>query len=161
MKKREKDFCRLAAVYADLNRAAREAGYKKPEKALPKLVTRSDIAAEIRRMSENSRSIYRDAAAGGLYRLACGDPADAMTVALCDSVPLTRLKEMDLSAVQEIKRTDRGVEIKFCDRIKALDRLAELTDSGVSQSAGSLIEAIMRSAEALSGTSFEEDEREV
>ena len=161
MKKREKDFCRLTAVYADVLRAAREAGYKKPEQALSKLITRGDIAAEIRRMSENSRSVYRDAAAGGLYRLACGAPGDAITLALCDSVPLSRLKELELSAVQEIKRTDKGVEIKFCDRIKALDKLAELEDRGASKGAGSLIDAITRSAQALSASPVEEDAREV
>lgn len=147
----------MAAVYADLRRAAREAGYKEPGKALVKMITRDDIAAEIRKMSGNSRSVFRSTAAGALYRLACGDVSDAMTLALSDCVPLTRLKEMDLSAVQEIKRTDKGVEIKFCDRIKALDKLSGLEDEDAARGSGSLIDAILRSAEALSGTSPEED----
>lgn len=150
LKRKEKSFCRLAALYPDLKRAALEAGFKDPEKALAKLLSREDIAAEIGRISRNAREVFRNVAASGLYRLACGDSGDAMTLVFSECVPLTRLKEMDLSAVQEIKRTDKGVEVKFCDRIKALDKLRELADSDSAHGSGSLIDAIRRSAEALS-----------
>ena len=44
MKPREKDFCRLMTAYADPLKAAREAGYKNPDRASIELMTRDDIS---------------------------------------------------------------------------------------------------------------------
>lgn len=150
MKVREKEFCRLMAVYADPRRAAREAGYRRPETVLSQLLTREDIAQEIEKLSTNAQKIYRSTVACGLFRLACGDVGDAAELALSDKLGVERLRELDLSCVQEIKRTDKGVELKLCDRIKALDRLAEMIGES-SEYGGGLEEAMLRSAQALSG----------
>ena len=150
MKPREKEFCRLMTVYADPVRAAREAGYKHPENAWSDLSAREEIVGEIRRRCENIRSIYESSAVCGLYRLAYGGVGDALTLLYRDHISEEELKTLDLRNISEIKRTDKSIELKFCDRIKAVDKLQELLGSGAEQGSGTgLLDAIRLSAEAL------------
>ena len=158
MKPREKDFCRRLALCADPIRAAREAGYKHPEASLCRLMGREDITAEVRRLCANLRTLYESVAVSGLYRLACGGAGDALTLLYSDSLTPEQLSELDLSRVSEIKRTDKGVEIKFCDRVKAIDKLSELLGGDAeNRSAGGLLEAMMLSAQALGSRSAVND----
>ena len=61
-----------------------------------------------------------------------------------------------------MKRTDKGVELKFFDRLKALDKLSELSDTVAdSRSAGGLLEAMRLSAQALREAGEMEDENGV
>ena len=150
MKPREKEFCRLMTVYADPIRAAREAGYKEPHKAWSELSAREEIVSEIRRRCENIRSIYESTAISGLYRLAYGGVNDALTFINRDVIREEDLRALDLRNVSEIKRTDKGVEIRFCDRMKAVEKLQELLNSGSGQGGGTgLLDAILTSAQAL------------
>ena len=154
MKPREKEFCRLMTVYADPVRAAREAGYRKPEKAWSELSAREEIAGEIRRRSENISSIYESTAACGLYRLAYGGAGDALIPVFREELSDDELRTLDLRNVSEIKRTDKCVEIRFFDRIKAAQTLKELFSSGQEQDGSDgLLDAIRLSAEALSSHS--------
>ena len=150
MKQKEKEFCRQMTVTADPIRAARQAGYRRPEKASAQLLAREDIAEEIRRLCRNLRSVYESTAVCGLYRLACGGVGDALVPVYRDDLSPEKLGELDLSCVSEIKRTDKGVEVKLCDRIKAMDKLFELIGAPREQGSGSLLEAMVLSAEALS-----------
>ena len=151
MKPREKEFCRLMTVYADPKRAAGEAGYKHPESAWLNLMGREDIAEEIRRLSRNIRSVYESTAISGLYKLAFGGVSDALALLYDKDMTPESMSKLDLSCVSEIKRTDKGVEIKFCDRMKAMAQLLQHLDQdeGSSSSSG-LLDAMMLSAEALS-----------
>lgn len=150
MKPREKEFCRLMTVVADPIKAAREAGFKHPEKTWSELAAKEEIVSEIRRRCENIRSVYEHTAVCGLYRLAYGDVSDALTLLYRDNLSEDDLRSLDLRNVSEIKRTEKGIEVRFCDRIKAVDKLQELLGSGSEQSGGSgLLDAIMTSAEAL------------
>ena len=150
MKKKEKEFCRQMTVTADPVRAARQAGYRRPEKSAAQLLAREDIAEEIRRLCANLRSIYESTALCGLYRLACGGVGDALVPVFSENLLPEELGDLDLSCVSEIKRTDKGVEVKLCDRIKAMDKLFELIGAPGEQGTGSLMEAMVLSAEALS-----------
>ena len=149
MKPKEKEFCRLMAVSADPVRAAREAGYRHPGRDWSKLVTREEIAAEIRRQCENIRSIYESTAMCGLYRLAYGGVGDAVTLLYRKDFSEEELRALDLRNVSEIKRSDKGIEIKLCDRIKAIDKLQELLGNGTHSCGAGLLDAIMQSAQAL------------
>ena len=150
MKPKEKEFCRLMTVYADPVRAAREAGYKHPESAWSALAAKEEIVGEIRRRCENIRSIYESTAVCGLYRLAYGDVSDTLTLLYREHLSEDALRALDLRNVSEIKRTDKSVEVKFVDRIKAADKLMELQDAGAAHEKGSgLLDAILTSAEAL------------
>ncbi|MBQ3264313.1 MAG: hypothetical protein IJH07_00915 [Ruminococcus sp.] len=151
MKPKEKEFCRLMTVYADPVRAAREAGFKHPEKAWSELAAREEIVGEIRRRSENIRSIYESTAVCGMYRLAYGGVSDALTLLYREELSADELNKLDLRNISEVKRTDKGLEVKFCDRIKAAEKLKELSERDTRQGGSSgLLDAILLSAEALS-----------
>ncbi len=151
MKPKEKEFCRLMALYGESERAAREAGYKSPAERGLLLLCREDIAGEIKRCADNLRSVYEDTAVCGLYRLAFSKPGDALKLLYCENPTGEELDALDLNSIAEIKRTkDKSVEIKFFDRIKAIDKLTELLHSaGEESTGGGLIEAMRLSAQTL------------
>ena len=58
---------------------------------------------------------------------------------------------MDLSAVAEFKVTDKGVDVKLVDRIRALEALCGLLESGDSSGAEELYRALEDAAGQLEG----------
>lgn len=153
LKHRESEFCRLTAVLGDPAEAARRAGYKEPAQAWPELITRRDIADEIHRVTVEVSKVFRDTMICGIYRLMSCDNGDAVKLLYHDEISDREIDELNLSGVAEIKRTDKGVELKLFDRLRALDKLRELNDTvSGSQSAGGLLEAMRLSAQALSGS---------
>ena len=124
MTQRNASFCRLMAAGCAPAEAAARAGYKlAPKRAADRLLARADIRQAIEQFGQEGA---RREAAAGYARLAYGSVADAVRLCFAEEVP-PDLDEMDLYAVSEIKRSKTGVEIKFHDRLKALDRLSELT----------------------------------
>ena len=86
----------------------------------------------------------------GLRRLAFGSCNDAIYLAFAEELPPPSvIASLDLFNVAEIKRIkDKGVEIKFADRMKALEKLYELENSFSDNArAESLIGALTASAE--------------
>ena len=153
LKHREAEFCRLTAVLGDPKEAARRAGYKYPAQAWPELITRRDIADEIHRVAVEVSKVFRDTMICGVYRLMSGDNSDAVKLVFHDRPSDKEIEELNLSGVAEIKKTDKGVELKLFDRIRALDKLSELNDTvSGAQSAGGLLEAMRLSAQALNAT---------
>lgn len=119
-------FCRLYSVTRNPREAAARAGYKIfPEKVGMRLLARQDILNNI---TSGNRSIQKGDAAAGLKRLAFSSISDALRLIYSEE-PLSPadLDGLDLFMVSEIKRPKGGgVEIKFFDRIKALEKLSEL-----------------------------------
>lgn len=75
-------------------------------------------------MNEKARRRVRR----GYERLAYGGIADAVRLLFTEQPDLTALDKMDLYNIAEIKRPKGGgMEIKFFDRIKALQSLEELS----------------------------------
>ena len=87
----------------------------------------------------------------GLMRLAFGSVADAMKLMLCeDAMTSEDIEKLDLFNVSEIKRPKGGgLEIKFFDRLKALEKLAAL-GGGEENSQSSFIKALSEGARLLS-----------
>ena len=73
-----------------------------------------------------------------LRKLAFGKSNDCVRLALCD---YDDIEKLDLSLLTEIKRSDKGVEVKLLDRTRILAQLAELS-SGEEQNEAAL--ALMR-----------------
>ncbi len=67
----------------------------------------------------------------GLEKLAFGSCNDAVVLAFAEELPPSEIIEkLDLYNVSEIKRVKGGgVEIKFFDRLKALEKLYELENA--------------------------------
>ena len=123
LKPKEELFCRLVATGCSPTEAAARSGYAKAKKAADKLLSRRDIQNCIDHFRQKQKLC--DAKAG-YARLAYGSIADAVRLLYSEELP-ENIDELDLYAISEIKRSKNGVEIKFHDRIKALDRLSDLS----------------------------------
>ena len=158
MRPREKEFCRLTAVLGNPREAARRAGYKHPDEAWPSLIARGDVAEEIHKVAQDVSRVFKDTMLSVMHRVISADSADAVRLVYRNNVSDEEISRMNLSGVAEMKRTDKGVEIKFFDRIKALDRLYELSgDTDGEQYSGGLIEAMCLAARSLREHKREDD----
>ena len=90
-------------------------------------------------------------AAIGYQRLAFGSIADALRLLFAESPTEQELRDMDMFTVSDIRRNKDGMlEIKFFDRLRALEKLgadAKEDNAGVA----GLMEAIGRGAMAAGG----------
>ncbi len=83
-------------------------------------------------------------------RLAFGCVSDAIRLMFSDSLEDDSIDGMDLFNISEIKKKKGGdIEIKFFDRLKALEKLQQLCDGSDSFSTDSLYSAIASSAAVL------------
>lgn len=128
----EGSFCRTYLRTMDPERAAAAVG-KRDGFAL---LERRRTQARLERMRQGAaEQIRREDVLRRLAQLAFGGANDAAQLALHpeEADPA----ELDLSAVAELKVTDRGVEIKLTDRVRALealwDRLASDGGPGVEE----------------------------
>ena len=146
---KEKEFCRLYLSLADYEKAAEKAGFTGDfAKEGNRLLLRADIAEEIDKLCSLQKKSMAKMAAVGYQRLAFGSIADAVSLLYMENPTPDTLRKMDLFSVSEIKRPkDGSMEIKFFDRMKALEKLSEGVDG---DGAMSFYEAICRSAQALS-----------
>lgn len=147
---------RLFCIYYIESRSGREAAARAgfsicPEKAAAKLLMRDDIKKEITKCSKG-RAAGLDEVCQGYRRLAFGTVADALRLLFSEEA-LTddKLEKMDLFNVAEIKRPKGGgLEIKFFDRLKPLERLQTLSEfENESEGALGFYQALERGAKAL------------
>ncbi len=144
IKPKERLFCRLVADGYSPQDAASRAEMSDSRRTADKLMQRTDIRECIRNFSKEDALCTAQA---GYRRLAFGSIADAVRLCLgrCADEDIEKL---DLFCVQELKCTEKGVEVKFFDRIKALERLSELSSTN-SDSAIPFYRALEQSAIAL------------
>lgn len=94
----------------------------------------------------------------GLRRLAFGEITDAITL-LYESEDniLNVLPKLDLFNISEIKRPKGGgMEIKFFDRLKALDKLREIVHQDNSHEPTSFYDALEKSASSAKSVYLED-----
>lgn len=156
LKPRERLFCGYFAGLGDAERAARKAGYTGDCKLKgDRLLCEEAILEEIDRQVAIRRKTLSRMAAIGYQRLAFGSIADALRLLFAESPTEQELRDMDMFTVSDIRRNKDGMlEIKFFDRLRALEKLgadAKEDNAGVA----GLMEAIGRGAMAAGG---EEDD---
>ena len=135
--------------------AAVKAGYIFPEKSAVKLLRRKDIAEEIALTDKQREATQKDIAIG-YQRLAFGCISDAVRLLFSDEVSPEEIEKMDLFNVSEIKRKKGGdIEIKFFDRLKALEKLAETGSVHSDGEESSIFSAIEKGAKALRDDCYE------
>ena len=146
--KRELDFCRMYVYLRNPKEAAIRAGYELlPEYRATCLLSKKEIRQKI---EEFQKEVTADEnlISAGLQRLAFGSCADAVKLILSanqDTSP--DIDSLDLFNVSEIKFTcGKGMEIKFFDRLKALEKLSEISQSGKETGVVSFYKALERSA---------------
>ena len=119
-------FCSQYINTGNAKEAAILANYKtNPEQKGIALLTDKKIAQEIERLYEEKKKNLMYKACVGYERLAFGSIADAVKLLFMEAVNFGALNEMDLFNVSEIKKKDNVVEIKFFDRLKALEKLEQ------------------------------------
>ena len=90
----------------------------------------------------------KDTVLEGYRRLAFGEIKDAVRLLFCESVTPQTLRNLDLFCVSEIRSVKGGgMEIKFYDRIRALECMRELAGG---EDQGGFYKALEEGAKALS-----------
>jgi len=144
---KEKLFCKYISLGFTPREAAAKSGYLLSERAAMKLLERKDIKSAIKRLSSPPPS--KGEVVAGLRRLAFGSIADVIRLIRSESEADMNIDELDLSMVTELKfPKSGGVEVKFCDRLKALQLLGEISEDE-SDSDGGFFEALDRSAASV------------
>ena len=138
MSEKEKTFCEYFALWGDAVRAADSAGYENPKKDGPHLLCRADIRKKINAICETMIKSSQARACLGYERLALGKVTDAIKLLYCEN----------LSDDEIEKPKDGAMEIKFFDRLKALEKMGDF-DKESSKKQGSLFDAIKNGAKAL------------
>lgn len=153
---RQEDFCRLYLQTGSPGEAARLAGWpgKGWEKTGLRLLSDPAIRKRVESLSAAERKcrstsrLYRSALTG-LCRMALGGCGDALRLLSMDDETLREQADgLDLLCVSEIKRQKGGTtEIKFLDRVKALEAVCRLAGDETEESgAADLIRAVQASA---------------
>lgn len=135
-------FCRAYLRTMDPEQAAAEINRKDGYA----LLGRKSTAEKLERMRmDTAMQIKREDVLRQMARLAFGRVDDAVRLALCrgELAP----EGLELAAVSEIKVTEKGVEVKLVDRVKALEALWKLLESGAEKEADPLYQALLAPAE--------------
>ena len=154
---KEKLFCSYFSESRNARSSAARAGYGLlSQRNGLKLLRRKDIRAEIERI-DRSKLVSAEEIAAGYRQLAFGSVADALKLIYLEEVPTAiMLEKLDLFNVSEIKRPKGGgIEIKFFDRMKALEHLEAMNGGSEESSALPFYAALEKSADALKGGSDE------
>ena len=140
---REKEFCRYYANSGCIRESATYAGYGQPEKSGLALLQRKEINDEIERLFKEKKQNPRQLASLGYERLAFGNVSDAVKLMFSENPVEENLDKYDLFNVAEIKRPkDNAMEIKFFDRIKALEKL-ENSESSADSTGSEFYKALL------------------
>lgn len=146
---KEKLFCTYYSILRDGTQAAKKSGYRFAEISASKLLGKDGVKKEIERLDKQRRANEQDIACG-YFRLAFGCVSDAIGLLFSQEPDKQQIDSMDLFNISEIKRKKGGeIEIKFFDRLKALEKLTELSQTAEGSSAGSFYAAIEKSAMSL------------
>jgi len=156
---KEKLFCFFYAQSRDARGAAAKAGFSVcPERTAAKLLARREVREEINSIAAE-RETFNDEVRAGYRRLAFGPVTDALRLLFAEE-PLSEecMEQLDLMNVSDLKRPKGGgLEIKFFDRIKALEHLSELNQAKTAQEgAVPFYKALERGARALTAAGEED-----
>lgn len=107
------------------------------------------------------KSITQKEVSEGLRRLAFGEIQDAVTLLFeSEEGIIEKLPQLDLFNISEIKRVKGGgMEIKFFDRLKALEKLSQVISTADNSQTKSFYDALEKST-AGSVKAYEENEYE-
>lgn len=158
MTRKEDKFCCFYSSNGNVRLSAVMAGYSSnPEQTGQQLLTRGDIAGRVKEYRDTRVNDLRLMALLGYERLAFGSIADCIQLLYMEAPTLQRLEAMDLFMISEIKKPkDGAMEIKFFDRIKALEKLSEAQED-TNEKSLPFYRALERSADMLSNSGVDND----
>lgn len=120
----------------NIKEAAAKAGFKKNSFNIGcNLLSRKDIEEEIEKLYKRKKKNLIYKACSGYERLAFGEITDAIILLNPGNINTEKIASMDLFNVSEIKKNkDGAIEIKFFDRIRALEKIQNMDFTGNEQS---------------------------
>ena len=126
---KEREFYCNYINTGNIKESAIKAGYlKSPEKIGAKLLYKKEISSEIEKLYEEKQKNLLYKTYSGYERLAFGNIADAIRLLYLEDPNSVNLENMDLFNISEIRKVKGGgVEIKFFDRLKALEKLENVS----------------------------------
>ena len=153
--KKEKLFCLFYCETRNSREAALAAGYILPSASGAKLLQKDSIRKEINNISSKASDSFEVQA--GFRRLAFGSPADCIKMLFKEEMTDDELERLDLFNISEIKKAKNGaIEIKFFDRIKAMEHLSACGNAHDGDEALPFYEAIQKGADAINCVRFDE-----
>ena len=155
LSKKEKLFCQIFSTHRNAREAAALAGYIVPFASGNLLLQKDAVRNEIIRISE--RNFDSDEVKAGFRRLAFGSTADCVKLLFKDEISDEEIEKLDLFNVSEIKKAKNGaIELKFFDRLKAMEQLSVCENTHDDDSAQPFYEAIRKGADAIRRVGFDE-----
>ena len=149
---KEKLFCELYLKTGNSREACSRSGFRFPEKTASRILKRKEILSYISALKKLEKQTSADIRQGYM-RLAFGCISDPVSLIFLpeDEITEEKIEKLDLFNVSEIKKQKGGgIEIKFFDRLKALEKLSAISDKEEEEKGHSLYYAIEKSALALS-----------
>lgn len=155
-------FCNYFVQLQNHKEAAIRAGYdpKEADDVGMKLLMQKAVKKQIKKqidniILENQNNNLLQKSISGFERLAFGSVTDSIKL-ISGEFPedLKSFSQLDLFNISEIKRSQNGtVEVKFFDRLKALEKIYEISKMELDSSQSlDLIDAIRQSAQAISNS---------
>lgn len=159
MTKKEDKFCCYYSSNGNVRLSATMAGYvNNPEQVGLQLLMRGDIANKVNEYRNTRLNNLKFMALIGYERLAFGNISDCIQLLYMDKPDLKTLENMDLFMISEIKKPkDGSMEIKFFDRVKALEKLCEVQQNSQENSVP-FYKALENSAEIFNGNEVDFDD---
>lgn len=156
---KEQLFCTIYSKTRNGKEATARAGYTLfLEKTAEKLLQNPKIKAEIKRQDKEKQATTAEICVG-LRRLAFGSGNDAVKLLYkFDEMDDEQINSLDLFNVADIKKLKGGgIEIKFFDRQKALEKLFLVSCEQKEEEIMPFYEALEKSARVIAKTQEEDD----
>ena len=150
LNKKELMFCHYYIDTGNAKEAAMLAGYKSfPDKKGASLLLEKRILEKIENMYIEKRKNLMYKAVSGYERLAFGSISDSIKLLFSENLRFEDLNKMDLFNISEIKKPkDGAMEIKFFDRLRALEKLEQIDIEGAKEN-GSFYFALENSVKKI------------
>ncbi len=131
---KELQFCLNYVNTGDIEKSAFKAGYESNALKIGNLLIGKDsIADQIDELYKQKRKNLLYKACSGYEKLAFGSITDAVKLMYSKKLDIKEIQDLDLFNVSEIKIKDGALEIKFFDRLRALEKLQQLDFTDQSQ----------------------------
>lgn len=125
--KKETTFCKYYVETGNPKEAAKVAGYKNnPQKKAADFLAKESIIKTIENLYKEKKKNLAFKALLGYERLAFGNISDCIKLLFAENLKSAKFSKMNLFNISSIKKSkDGGMEIKFFDRIQALQKLED------------------------------------
>lgn len=124
---KELQFCINYVNTGNVEKSALKSGYKKNSLKIGSyLLEKESVLKKINDLYQKKRKNFLYRAFCGYEKLAFGSINDAVSLLFSKNLKPDEIENLDLFNVSEIKIRDGSLEIKFFDRLRALEKLQQI-----------------------------------